>query len=447
MGVGKGKPSSELANAKNQSVHKNESGSEADENLSSDNVLPKFLPRHMAPDVNVPARKQLLCAKSLPANSSIKVCSGTIGIYLGDLTKQAVDAIVVASTSDALRKNVLQEAGSAVSTQYDSGESSKTQKSIQTNGGNLSCRRIYFIPCENLSKTADKWVFRKFVSEAIAMAINDQINNIKSIAFPAIGCGLLDCDVNFVAKTLIAAVAYELRRQASLQLFVYFIIQQDRQNVFEAFQNQLQTEKPRAAAHVRDVAPKIVAPPNRKPHPSDSNPFEVKKILLHPATKEYEDVVERFQLTMTSTFYKEIVRIEHIWNRRWYQQYRIHHGEFHKRLSNDTETWLFHGCSETAANNIIKECFNRSYAGIHGTSYGKGVYFSANASYSHTYATPNSKGERRMFLVQVLVGKTIEGNASMKTCPPGFDTTTNGSHIYVTYHDSQAFGKYLITYK
>ncbi|CAF1131909.1 unnamed protein product [Rotaria magnacalcarata] len=415
--------------------------------ISSENVLPKFLPRQQTPDVNVPAGKKLLCAKSLPANSSIKICSGTIGICLGDLTKQAVDAIVVASTSDVLTKNVLQEAGSAVSTQYDTETSSKTQNSIQTNGGNLSCRRIYFIPCENLSKTADKWVFRKFVSEAIAMAVNDQINNIKSIAFPAIGCGLLGCDVNFVAKALIAAVAYELKRQASLQLFVYFIIQQDRQNVFEAFQNQLQTEKPWAAAHVRDVVPKIVAQLNRTPHPSDSNPFEVRRLLVPPATIEYEDVVQRFQLTMSSILYKEIVRIEHIWNRRWYQQYRIHHGEFHKRLSNNTETWLFHGCSETAANNIINECFNRSYAGMHGTLYGMGVYFSSNASFSHTYATPNSKGERCMFLVLVLVGKTTTGNSSMKICPPGFDTTTDGSHIYVTYHDSQAFGKYLITYK
>jgi hypothetical protein len=52
-----------------------------------------------------------------------------------------------------------------------------------------------------------------------------------------------------------------------------------------------------------------------------------------------------------------------------------------------------------------------------------------------------------MFLAQVLIGKTTVGNSSMKICPIGYDTTTNGSHIYVTYHDAQAFGQYLITYK
>jgi hypothetical protein len=52
-----------------------------------------------------------------------------------------------------------------------------------------------------------------------------------------------------------------------------------------------------------------------------------------------------------------------------------------------------------------------------------------------------------MFLAKVLIGKTIVGNSSMKYCPTGYDTTTDGSHIYVTYHDAQAFGHYLITYK
>ena len=52
-----------------------------------------------------------------------------------------------------------------------------------------------------------------------------------------------------------------------------------------------------------------------------------------------------------------------------------------------------------------------------------------------------------MFLARVLIGNTIRGNSSMNVCPAGYDTTTDGSHIYVVYYDSQAFGNYLITYK
>jgi poly [ADP-ribose] polymerase 7/11/12/13 len=84
---------------------------------------------------------------------------------------------------------------------------------------------------------------------------------------------------------------------------------------------------------------------------------------------------------------------------------------------------------------------------ILGTAYGVGVYFSSNAAYSHGYAKPNSKGERCMFVARVLVGKTTIGNSSMKTRPLGYDSTTDGNHITVTYHDAQAYADYLITYK
>ncbi|CAF3882142.1 unnamed protein product, partial [Rotaria sp. Silwood1] len=52
-----------------------------------------------------------------------------------------------------------------------------------------------------------------------------------------------------------------------------------------------------------------------------------------------------------------------------------------------------------------------------------------------------------MFLARVLIGKTTIGNSSMKTRPLGFDSTTDGNHIFVTYHDAQAYAEYLITYK
>ncbi|CAF1558150.1 unnamed protein product, partial [Rotaria sordida] len=79
--------------------------------------------------------------------------------------------------------------------------------------------------------------------------------------------------------------------------------------------------------------------------------------------------------------------------------------------------------------------------------YGVGVYFSSDATYSHRYATPNGRGERNMFLARVLVGKMAPGNSSMKTPPDGYASTTDNKHIFVTYHDAQAYAEYLITYK
>jgi hypothetical protein len=102
--------------------------------------------------------------------------------------------------------------------------------------------------------------------------------------------------------------------------------------------------------------------------------FVIEKRRLDESSNEYTRVVNEFWSTMTSKYCSEILRIELVWNERWYKQYMIHKAEFSQRLQKDTEKYLFHGCSEIAANNIIKECFNRSYAGVHGES--KKVYIS-----------------------------------------------------------------------
>lgn len=84
---------------------------------------------------------------------------------------------------------------------------------------------------------------------------------------------------------------------------------------------------------------------------------------------------------------------------------------------------------------------------VSGTAYGIGVYFHEYANYSHNYAPADSRGIRMMFLADVLIGKTCVGNPSMKVPPDGFDTTSDGQHIFVVYHDAAAYGHYLITYQ
>jgi hypothetical protein len=85
---------------------------------------------------------------------------------------------------------------------------------------------------------------------------------------------------------------------------------------------------------------------------------------------------------------------------------------------------------------------------ISGTLYGQGAYFSGDASYSHGYAhADNTTGERCMFVAKVLVGKTTLGDTNMKVPPVGYDSTTDGNFIFVTYRDDQAYADCLIIYK
>ena len=122
--------------------------------------------------------------------------------------------------SQGLRDNVLTEAGGSIKRVYDSEKQQQPDKPISTNGGKLPCRRIYFIPSPKLAPDTNKWTFRNFVKEAIRIAANDRSSKIQSLAFPAIGCGLIGCDPNFVAKTLIMAVTYEFEHQPSLRFHV-----------------------------------------------------------------------------------------------------------------------------------------------------------------------------------------------------------------------------------
>ncbi len=47
-------------------------------------------------------------------------------------------------------------------------------------------------------------------------------------------------------------------------------------------------------------------------------------------------------------------------------KYAAHRDEYRRRYGNLDERLLFHGCLGTSANQIIQECFNRSFAGVNG---------------------------------------------------------------------------------
>jgi len=82
-------------------------------------------------------------------------------------------------------------------------------------------------------------------------------------------------------------------------------------------------------------------------------------------TPEYDTIVSEFNKTMYGN-YRRINQIERIQNERWHKQYLVHREDFKKRLNMNTEKFLYHGCSSTAANSIMKEYFNRSFAGKNG---------------------------------------------------------------------------------
>ncbi|CAF1479989.1 unnamed protein product, partial [Didymodactylos carnosus] len=116
---------------------------------------------------------------------------------------------------------------------------------------------------------------------------------------------------------------------------------------------------------------------------------------LNSGLEEYTFALHKFQKTMQQeNSYSQIIAVDQIHNEAWLLQYEVYRNGLFEQLKKDTEHFLFHGCADASVDNIIKRGFDRNHAGeIHGTSYGRGVYFSSSARESHKYTKPNQSHE------------------------------------------------------
>ncbi|CAM2721829.1 unnamed protein product [Rotaria socialis] len=378
--------------------------------------------------------------QSISQNSISKtIANSQIQLEKGDIIKQKVDAIVVSSSSDILKQLIIIEGGEQVYESYEK-ENKLNPNSllISCPSGNLLCKRIFFVkwnPNEN------EFILQQSINDFINILIQNLLSyNYKSIALPLIGSNHKNISTPIVIKTIINQFIYQIKSR-NLSINIKFIILPDQDQIYQEFYQQL--------LHSHEQQDNQLINYDEIPSTWDLSDETRNRFIVSFHLNEYKTVHDEFNQLMKGKI-KKIIQIERIQNQRWYFQYLAHKKDFFKRLNKNTEKRLYHASKFKLNNSIINDCFNRSFAGLHGlnsTAYGMGVYFSSDPSYCHHFAKPNSNGERSMFIAQVLIGETILGNSSMKTRPPGYDTTTDGNHIFVIYHDAQAYAQYLITYK
>ena len=93
---------------------------------------------------------------------------------------------------------------------------------------------------------------------------------------------------------------------------------------------------------------------------------------------------------------------------------------------------------------------------IAASTYGKGMYFTRDASSSSVYAA-SCQGSRHMYLARVLTGEFTTGNYTTSIPPPKnlsnpnvlFDSVVDSIHypcVFVVFFEDQAYPEYLITY-
>lgn len=124
------------------------------------------------------------------------------------------------------------------------------------------------------------------------------------------------------------------------------------------------------------------------------------------------------------------------------------------------EKELWHGTSWSQIPKILKEGFNRSFAGRHGTLLGNATYFSTDPAYSHRFCDRRGGGKdgtKALIVAQVLIGNYCKGCPS-DVEPPIMDTTTGDRYdstvnsdenpfIFAIFRDFQALPLFLVETK
>ncbi|CAF1004064.1 unnamed protein product [Adineta steineri] len=161
-----------------------------------------------------------------------------------------------------------------------------------------------------------------------------------------------------------------------------------------------------------------------------------------------------------------LIEIHRIQNPRMFQQYMTHKDNFAAR-SQANERILYRLAQVNLIDDMCAHGFNRSHTDSAFSAYGHGCHFYCKAididrtatllaknfetnSILSQQQTPSKPPVRFLFICKVLVGRYTRGDASMKTCPPGYDSLVNDTlspEVFVTHHDAQVLPEYLIAYQ
>lgn len=124
------------------------------------------------------------------------------------------------------------------------------------------------------------------------------------------------------------------------------------------------------------------------------------------------------------------------------------------------ERELWHGTSWATLPKILRQGFNRSFAGRHGTLLGIATYFAADLGYSHRFCDRRGGGKdgtKVMLLSRVLVGRHCKGDPS-DVEPPVLDLATGEQYdstadsaeqpsIFAVFRDFQALPLMLVEFR
>jgi hypothetical protein len=163
---------------------------------------------------------------------------------------------------------------------------------------------------------------------------------------------------------------------------------------------------------------------------------------LFEASEDYQKITKHFMDTTTSKY--QILRIEKVINPLLEREFRNRS----RKLSCENITFLFHGSSNTAYDQILEKGFDLKYAAPTGLL-GQGIYFAENASYSHSYGrvTQTTVGTiNHLLYCKVNLGQTALGHTGLTEAPKGSDSVRSDQQTYCVFDNFQGIPLFIIYY-
>lgn len=118
--------------------------------------------------------------------------------------------------------------------------------------GSLASKAVYFVAWKpNSDENTLRLSIEQLVNNVIKKATSEKL---QSIAFPAIGCGGYECSTSLIAQTFIKQCRKCLK---TAPMSITFVIQPDKNDIFQEFQQQISPTKSDAAATEPPVSANI----------------------------------------------------------------------------------------------------------------------------------------------------------------------------------------------
>jgi O-acetyl-ADP-ribose deacetylase len=151
--------------------------------------------------------------------------SAKIVLMQGDLTEMDVDAIVNAANNDlqlggGVAGAIRRKGGSEIQRECDAIGSIPIGGAALTSGGHLKARYVIHAASMSLGSATTANALRSSTAHSLRIAAQ---NNLKTIAFPAIGTGIAGFPIRDCAEIMLAEAVKHLQSATSVQK-IYFVL-------------------------------------------------------------------------------------------------------------------------------------------------------------------------------------------------------------------------------